>query len=88
MSFRLLAYSIIGRDIAYLSPSGVCKIPKKYDLTVPRERPAWQSSKSERAKRSDERWQADIICVKVMGRFFYLIMFIDEYILIHHSLMT
>ncbi|MEM0159579.1 MAG: hypothetical protein QW478_05305 [Candidatus Micrarchaeaceae archaeon] len=55
MSFRLLAYSMIDRDIAYLSPSEVYKILKKYDLITPWERPTWQSSKPERAERPDER---------------------------------
>ena len=35
MSFRLLAYSMIDRDIAYLSPSEVYKILKKYELITP-----------------------------------------------------
>ncbi|MEM3192960.1 MAG: DDE-type integrase/transposase/recombinase [Candidatus Parvarchaeota archaeon] len=90
MRFRLLAYSMIDRDIAYLSPSEVYKILKKYDLITPWERPAWQSSKPERSERPDERWQADIMYVKVKGRFFYLIIFIDEYsrYIVHRSLMT
>ncbi|MEM4084100.1 MAG: hypothetical protein QW752_03535 [Thermoplasmata archaeon] len=41
MSFRLLAYSMIDRDIAYLSPPEVYKIVKKYDLITPWERQAW-----------------------------------------------
>ncbi|MEM2615778.1 MAG: DDE-type integrase/transposase/recombinase, partial [Thermoplasmatales archaeon] len=50
----------------------------------------WQSSKPERSERPDERWQADIMYVKVKGRFFYLIIFIDEYsrYIVHRSLMT
>ncbi|MEM3192650.1 MAG: hypothetical protein QW292_11330 [Candidatus Parvarchaeota archaeon] len=60
MRFRLLAYSLIDRDIAYLSPSEVYKILKKYDLITPCERPAWQSSKPERSERPDERWQVNI----------------------------
>ena len=35
MSFRLLAYSMIDGDIAYLSPSEVYKILKKYELITP-----------------------------------------------------
>ncbi|MEM3192717.1 MAG: hypothetical protein QW292_11695, partial [Candidatus Parvarchaeota archaeon] len=88
MSFRLLAYSMIDRYIAYLSPSEVYKILKKYDLITPWERPTWQSSKPERAERPDEKWQVNIICMKVKGRLFYPIIFIDEYILVHRSPMT
>ena len=35
MSFRLLAYSMIDKDVAYLSPSEVYKILKKYELITP-----------------------------------------------------
>ncbi|MCL4448038.1 MAG: integrase core domain-containing protein [Thermoplasmatales archaeon] len=90
MSFRLLAYSMIDHDIAYLSPSEVYKILKKFDLITPWKRPIWESSKPERAKSPDERWQVDIMYVKIKDRFFYLIIFIDEYsrYITHHSLMT
>ncbi|MEM3844453.1 MAG: DDE-type integrase/transposase/recombinase [Candidatus Parvarchaeota archaeon] len=46
--------------------------------------------KPERAERPDERWQVGIMYVKVKGRFFYLIIFIDEYsrYIVHHSLMA
>ena len=90
MSFRLLAYSMIDRDVAYLSPSEVYKILKKYDLITPWERQTWTSSKPEKAKHPDERWQVDIMYVKIKQRFFYLIIFIDEYsrYIAHHALMT
>ena len=90
MSFRLLAYSMIDRDIAYLSPSEVYKILKKYDLITPWERQTWPSSKPEKARHPDERWQVDIMYVKIKQRFFYLIIFIDEYsrYIAHHALMT
>ncbi len=90
MSFRLLAYSMIDRDVAYLSPSEVYKILRKYELITPWERPTWPSSRPERAKNPDEMWQVDIMYVKIGQRFFYLIIFIDEYsrYITHHALMT
>ncbi len=90
MSFRLLAYSMIDNDVAYLSPSEVYKILKKYELIAPWERKTWPSSRPERAKHPDERWQVDIMYVKIRERFFYLIIFIDEYsrYIVHHALMT
>ena len=90
MSFRLLAYSMIDKDIAYLSHSEVYKILKKYELITPWERKTWPSSRPERAKHPDERWQVDIMYVKIKSRFFYLIIFIDEYsrYIVHHALMT
>ncbi|MEM3771541.1 MAG: hypothetical protein QXW80_04460 [Candidatus Micrarchaeia archaeon] len=78
MSFRLLAYSMIDRYVAYLSPSEVYKILKKYDLITPWERP----------ERLDERWQTNIICMKVKDRFLYFIILFDDCTLVHHSLMT
>ncbi|MGC8618763.1 MAG: DDE-type integrase/transposase/recombinase [Thermoplasmata archaeon] len=63
---------------------------KKYDLITPWERRTWPSFKPERAKHPDERWQVDIMYVKIRERFFYLIIFIDEYSrdIVHHALMT
>jgi len=90
MNFRLLAYSMIDRDIAYLSPSEVYKILKKYDLITPWKRQLWEQSRPERAKYPDERWQVDIMYLKVKERFFYLVIFIDEYsrYIVHHALMA
>ena len=46
--------------------------------------------RAERAKKPDERWQTDIMYIKIMERFFYLIIFIDEYsrYIVHHALLT
>lgn len=90
MSFREIAYALIDGDLAYLSPSTVYKILKKHDLITPWNRIAWASTRPERAKKSDERWQTDIKYVKITGRFFYLIIFIDEYsrYIVHHALLT
>jgi len=81
MNFRLLANSMIDRDIAYLSPSEVYKILKKYDLITPWKRQLWEQSRPERSKYPDERWQVNIIFIylKVKERFFYLVIFIDKY---------
>lgn len=44
----------------------------------------------EKTKRPDERWQVDIIYIKIVGRFFYLLIFINEYsrYIVHHALPT
>ena len=90
MSSREIAYTLIDEDIAYLSPSTVYRILKKHDLITPWKHPVWVSTRPEKAKSPDERWQTDIMYVKITGRFFYLIIFIDEYsrYIIHHSLLT
>ena len=90
MNFRLLAYSMIDRDIAYLSPSEVYKILKRYDLITPWKRQLWEQSRSERTKYPDERWQVNIMYRKVKERFFYLIIFIDEHsrYIVHHALLA
>ena len=43
------------------------------------ERAQWAPSKPQRAVLPDERWQTDLMYVKIRGRFFYIIIFIDEY---------
>ena len=77
-------------EIAYLSPSTVYSIMKKHNLITPWKQPVWESTRPEHAKSPDERWQTDIMYVKIQGRFFYLIFFIDEYsrFIVHHSLLT
>ena len=90
MSFREISYTLIDEDIAYLSPSTAYRILKKHDLITPWKHPVWESTRPERAKSPDEKWQTDIMYVKIQGRFFYLIIFIDEYsrYIVHHALLT
>ncbi len=90
MSFRELAYAMMDEDIAYLSPSTVYSILKRNNLIVQWKMPWWESTRPEKAKRPDERWQTDIMYIKIRGRFFYLLIFIDEYSrhIVHHSLLT
>ena len=89
MSFREIAYAIIDEDLAYLSPSTVYGILKRHGLVTEWKMPTWASTRPERAKKPDERWQTDIMYIKIAGRFFYLIIFIDEYsrYIVHHSLL-
>ena len=90
MSFREIAYTLIDEDIAYLSPSTVYRILKKHDLIMPWKHPVWEPTRPEHAKFPDEKWQTDIMYMKIQGRFFYLLIFIDEYsrYIVHHSLLT
>ena len=90
MSFREIAYTLMDEDLAYLSPSSVYRILKKHSLITPWNRKTWASTRPEHAKSPDERWQTDIMYIKIRGRFFYLIIFIDEYsrYIVHHALMT
>jgi transposase InsO family protein len=50
----------------------------------------WESTRPDHAKFPDEKWQTAIMYVKNRDRFFYLIIFIDEYsrYIVHHSLLT
>ena len=90
MFFREIAYTLIDEDIAYLSPSTVCRILRKHNLITPWKHPVWESTRPDHAKFPDEKWQTDIMYIKIRDRFFYLIIFIDEYSrhIVHHSLLT
>ena len=90
MSFREIAYTLMDEDLAYLSPSSVYRILKKHGLITPWNRAKWASTRPEHAKRPDERWQTDIMYIKIRGRFFYLLIFIDEYsrYIVHQALLT
>ena len=63
---------------------------QKHDLITPWHRPIWEPTRPEHAKFPDEKRQTDIMYVKMRGRFFYLIIFIDEYsrYIVHHNLLT
>jgi transposase InsO family protein len=90
MSFREIAYTLIDEDLAYLSPSTVYSILKRHDLITPWHRSVWEPTRPEHAKFPNEKWQTDIMYIKIGKRFFYLVIFIDEYsrCIMHHSLLT
>ena len=90
MSIREIAYTLMDDDITCLSPGTVYDIPKKRNLITPWKHPVWESTNPEHAKRSDERWWTYIFYLKIWGRFFYLLIFIDEYsrYIVHHSMLT
>ncbi len=89
MSFMEIAYTMIDEDIAYLSPSTVYRILRKHNLITPWNRPIWESTRPDHAKTPDARWQTEIMYIKIRDRFFYLIIFIDEYsrYIVHYSLL-
>ena len=89
MSFREIAYALMDEDLAYLSTSTVYNILEKHGLIMAWRHPVWESTRPQRAERPYERWQTDIMYVMIAGRFFYLIIFIDEYnrYLVHHALL-
>ena len=78
MYFREIAYTPIDEAIAYLSPSTVYRILRKHNLIMPLKHPVWESTRPDHAKFSDEKWQTDIMYVKIRDRFFYLIIFINK----------
>ena len=90
MSFMEIAYTMIDEDIAYLFPSTVYRILRKHNLITPWNRPIWEYTRPDHAKTPDARWQTEIMYIKIRDRFFYLIIFIDEYsrYIVHHKLLT
>ncbi len=84
------AYAMIDEDIVYLSPITIYSILKRNNLLVEWKRPLWESTRPEHTNRRDERGQTDIMYVKINGRFFYPLIFIDEYsrYIVNHSLLT
>ena len=90
MSHREIVYTLMDEDLAYFSPSTVYNILKRHNLITPWNRKTWASTRPEHAKQPDEKWQTDIMCIKIVGRFVYLIIFIDEYsgYIVHYALLT
>ena len=89
LGFRELAYTMIDEDIAYVSPSTVYAVLRRHGLVTTRKEKIFLSKERYRPIRPDEIWQCDIMYVKVKGRFFYLIVFIDVFsrYIRHHALL-
>jgi len=81
LSHRLLAWKMIDEDVAYVSPSTVYRLLKAENLVCRRSQGHEKRYRTdeEKATKPDERWQTDIHYIRINGRTYYLISFIDEY---------
>jgi len=88
---RELAWEMVDKDVAYVSASTVYRTLREAGLVA-----SWEEKRKkryredhEKARRPDERWQSDIRHVKVKGKEYFLVFFLDEYsrYLVHHELM-
>ncbi|MCL4335270.1 MAG: DDE-type integrase/transposase/recombinase [Candidatus Thermoplasmatota archaeon] len=63
---------------------------KKHDLIAERKVKYRDPVRIGWATKPDEKWQSDIMYIRIHGRFFYLLVFIDEYsrYIVHHSLLV
>ena len=88
---RELAYRMIDDNVVSLSPSTVYKILEQAGLIN-----KWDNFKKRIKRRRmeikgpDEKWQSDIMYIKIGRKSYYLIVFIDEYsrYIVHHEIMT
>jgi transposase InsO family protein len=91
LSHRELAWRMVDEGVACLSPSTVYRILKEAGLVR-----GWKTQERRKgeerpkAAAADERWQSDLLYVKIAGRNYFLIQFVDEYsrYITHHELMT
>lgn len=92
LSHRLLAWKMVDEDIAYVSPSSVYRLLKAENLVCRRKKDHEKRYRTdqEKATKLDERWQTDIHHIRIKGRTYYLISFIDEYsrYIVYHELLT
>lgn len=92
LSHRFLAWKMIDENAAYVSPSSVYRLLKAENLVC--RRPEGHEKRyrtdEEKAVKPDERWQTDIHYIKIKGRTYYLLSFIDEYsrYVVYHELLT
>jgi len=82
---------MVDENVVCVSESSIYKILKEADL-VCRWKPKDKRKKGIRKKptRPDEKWQSDITYIKLNGRNYYLIIFLDEYsrYIIYSEIMT
>jgi len=77
---RPLAWTMIDEDVAYLSPSSVYRILSEEGLLQPWERgQRGTGKKPHRPSRPNELWQTDLRYVKVAGRRYFLLVFVDVF---------
>jgi putative transposase len=87
---RELAWKMVDDDVVCVSPSTVYRVLKEENLVAPRvKRKKRYHQPSGWASAADERWQSDLRYVKIKGKSYYLIMFLDEYsrYVVHWELM-
>jgi transposase InsO family protein len=77
---RELAWRMIDDDVSYLSPSTVYRILREADLMCRRRgRKKRYREEIEKATRADQRWGTDLMYLKVGGRPYFYLAFMDEY---------
>lgn len=77
---REMAWRMVDENVAFLSPSSVYRILDAEGLVPKWEQPENMHQKTlDKPDMPNKKWQCDITYVKVGGRFFYLIIFIDEH---------
>ena len=88
---RELAWRMVDDDVAFVSPSTVYRVLKAEGLVAARmKRKKLYHRPGGWASAPDETWQTDLRYVKLKGRNYYLIMFLDEYsrYVVHWELMS
>ena len=90
---RELAYQMIDRDIAFMSPSSVYRILKASGLILENKTKKTvreHFNPHETPTQPDEFWQSDITYIPFKKRMYYLLIFIDIYsrYITYHKLMT
>lgn len=92
LSHRILAWKMVDEDEVYLSPSTVYRLLRAKNLVCRRDKKHEKRYREndEKATKPDERWQTDLAHLKIKGRTYYLISFIDEYsrYIVYHELLT
>jgi putative transposase len=86
---RELAWRMVDKEVAFLSPSTVYRILKGENLVCPWTRRKKRTrEEDEKAQRADEIWASDLMYVQIGGRMYYLLNFLDEYsrLIVHHAL--
>ena len=91
MRHRELAWRMVDEDVACLSPSTVYRILREENLVCPwRRRTKRSREDEEKAQRPNQSWATDLMYVRIGGRRYYLVSFLDEYsrYIVHYELVT
>jgi len=79
--YRYLAWLMVDRNIAFVSPATVYNIMKRNDLIHRWARPAGEEKTKgfDQPKAPNEQWHTDISYIKILGVFYYFISVMDGF---------
>lgn len=88
--YRRLTWQMIDEDVAYVSPSSVCRILRDADLLYRWKRSERSGEPPPEPTKPNERWHTDLMYLRVEDTWYFLVTVLDAYsrYVVHWELLT